>query len=249
MDGEVATRFIRDMLTQLVSIKEGMPQNEWLETCLQHQVTLEENIATCTGFTLPQITSLITAMGKAAVPATFKSIASRAVHSKVMDIATSMDIQVVIKSITDVLTDLASMKANLSGDEWEETCLQRQITLEQNIASCTGFTLPQATVLIVALGQAAVPDNFKSDLSRAVQNKILSRDRPCTQGSSAHIWKLSFRNGYGIVCWILSNGSSMWPAWGDTWSAWVCPMQMKAPFNVLLPSSQWPGCRQPCNIG
>ena len=99
MDGQVATRFIRDMLTQLGSIKEGMPQNEWLETCLQHQVTLEENIATCTGFTLPQITSLITAMGKAAVPATFKSIASRAVHSKVTGIATSMDIQVVTKSI------------------------------------------------------------------------------------------------------------------------------------------------------
>ena len=87
-----------------------------------------------------------------------------------------MDGQVVTKSITDVLTDLASMKAHLSSDEWEETCLQHQVTLEQNIASCTGFTLPQATDLITALGQAAVPDSFKSDLCRAVQNKILGRD-------------------------------------------------------------------------
>ena len=60
----------------------------------------------------------------------------------------------------------------MSHNEWLETCLQHQVTLEQNIASCTGITLSQASNLIMALGQAAVPDSFKSVLARAVLSKI-----------------------------------------------------------------------------
>ena len=85
-----------------------------------------------------------------------------------------MDGQAVARSTTEMLTYLAAIKAggNLPGDEWLETCLQHQVTLEQNIASCTGFTLSQAANLIMALEQAAVPDSFKSVLVRAVLSKI-----------------------------------------------------------------------------
>ena len=87
-----------------------------------------------------------------------------------------MDGLAAARSVKEMLTYMAAIKqgGSLSGDEWLETSLKHQLTLEQNIASCTGFTVSQASDLIINLGQAAVPDSFKSVLARAVHNKISS---------------------------------------------------------------------------
>ena len=99
-----------------------------------------------------------------------------------------MDGLAAAKSIKDTLAYMAVIKegASFSGDEWLETSLKHQLTLEQNIASCTGFTVSQASGLIIDLRQAAVPDSFKNVLARAVHNKIISISKAAQVAQKQH---------------------------------------------------------------
>ena len=125
-----------------------------------------------------------------------------------------MDGQVVARSITDMLTYLAAIKAggNLPGDEWLETCLQHQVTLEQHIAGCTGISLSQASEVIMALGQAEARDSFKLFLARAVLSKI--------SGSTA---------GQGIQKQQCTHLEVFFPKW--QWDEWLGNMPPDQRFS------------------
>ena len=76
MDGQAAARSIKEMLAYLAAIKAGgnLKDDEWLKTCLKHQVILEQQIAGCTGITLSQASEVITALVQAEAPDSFKSV-------------------------------------------------------------------------------------------------------------------------------------------------------------------------------
>ena len=56
MDGLAAARSLKEMLTYVAAMKQGgsLSSDEWLDTCLKHQLTLEQKIASCTGSSVAQ---------------------------------------------------------------------------------------------------------------------------------------------------------------------------------------------------
>ena len=95
MDGQAAARSIKGMLAYLAAIKAGgnLKDDEWLKTCLKHQVILEQQIAGCTGITLSQASEVITALVQAEAPDSFKSVLARAVLNKISGSTAGQDIQ------------------------------------------------------------------------------------------------------------------------------------------------------------
>ena len=130
-----------------------------------------------------------------------------------------MDGLAAAKSIRDTLASMAAIKegASFSGDEWLETSLKHQLTLEQKIASCTGFTVSQASDVIMDLRQAAVPDSFKSVLASAVHHKIISVSKAGLAAQKQHCEHMEafVRTGQWETLYDKSKWKEHVPSMGD----------------------------------